>query len=103
MKNIDELLNRHIDRIAARLLAAEQEYFKIAGRRLLEISELDIDKAKEYLYSGEFLEDVNKDLGKLKRLMNTAHRANVQELLQLFSGITSATYEAGKLLKEAAG
>jgi hypothetical protein len=102
MKNIDELLNRHIDCIAARLLAAEQEYFKIAGQRLLEISELDIDKAKEYLYSGEFLEDVNKDLGKLKRLMNKAHRENVQELLKLFSGITSATYETGKVLKEAA-
>jgi len=101
--NLDDLLNQHIERVAERLMEAEQEYFKIAGKRLLAISGLDIDKAKEYLYSAEFLDDIDRDLGKLKKLMRKAHRENARELAKLFRSITSATYEAGKALQEDAG
>jgi len=100
---IDGLLDRHIERISSRLMSAEEEYFKIAGERLLELSGLDAESAKERLYSGGFLEEADNDLRRLKRILDKAHRENLRELLKLFNAVTDAAYETWKELKEGAG
>ena len=101
--NLDALLDQHIDRIEKRLSEAEEEFLRVAGERLAQISGLTQEQIREYFYSGKIANLAAADLAKAKRILDAAHRANVRDMSGLFEEVTSEIYTQGLELRRNTG
>jgi len=96
--NPETSIEQSIDVIQSRLSAAVLQYMATAGKRLKDISE--IEDLSDYLYSSNYLDDVNGDLRKVNKSLNTAHRQNIHDMNSLFKGVTAEVYSAGREMAE---
>jgi len=91
-------IENDISAISSRLSEIEAKYFEIAGSRLARIYSIPKDELNNYFYSAEYLDDVQSDLKKVKRLLMTAHRENIKAMKLLASGAVNEAYKKGQEL-----
>jgi len=86
-----------INKISGRLSEAMLQYMLLSGKRLKDITEKDL---REYQYSAEYLDDINGDIKKINKVLNKAHKANLQDINSLFKTVTAEVYSTGKEMAE---
>jgi len=101
--NLDPLLDRSINQISNRLSEIEYKYLANAGKSIAQILAMSNEELRTFLYSGGVLDLANHDLARIRRELNAAHRANVQEMKQLARNVTATVYEEGADIAEAKG
>jgi hypothetical protein len=86
------------DNISDRIYETSLYFMSIAGKRLKKIS--DVEDLTTYLYSAEYLDDVNGDLRKITKQLNTAHKLNLADMNSLFKNVTAEVYSTGSRMAE---
>lgn len=91
MPNFDEQIESSADKISLRLSDIENEFFLLAAKRLSKIYGMSNERLNEYLYSAEYLDDVNSDLNKVKKLLKKTYKDNVKDMKSLSREIADKT------------
>ncbi|MCL2880894.1 MAG: hypothetical protein FWF29_11680 [Treponema sp.] len=89
--NFDSQIESQIAEITNRIVDIESEFFSIAGARLSKIYEKPPEQLKGFLYSADFLDSVNADLKKIRRLLEKTHKDNLNAIKLLANGIAMET------------
>ena len=77
-------------RITKRINTVEEEFIRIAGKRLSLIGNMTPDEAREYLFSGDSFLDQQSDLNKIKKTLFAAQKANIKTLDDLLEDLANA-------------
>jgi hypothetical protein len=94
-KDLEELLEESVYRIALRISSAEEEFIRIAGKRLAEIGVFSPREARDYLRSPDYDEARLGDLARIKKALNAAHGANLEEIAGFGGAAAEAAGDGG--------
>ena len=88
MKEIESLIDQWLERIQDRLTETEYKWFSSIGETLKKFYDTENISA----FSLEYREIINKDIRELKRLLNTTHAANINDIKKMFESVVATAY-----------
>jgi hypothetical protein len=103
MADIETQIEDIIARITGRISGAAVEFMALCGGRLAKIGALTAAQARGYLFSREALKAQQNDLGKIKRILLAADKANLNDIGKLCGQIQAEVWDEANGLLEHAG
>jgi hypothetical protein len=103
MADIETRIEGIVARITGRMGDVAVEFMTICGERLAKIGMLTTAQARDFLFSREALKAQQNDLGKIKRILLTADKANLNDMDKLYGRIQSEVWDEANSLLEHAG
>jgi hypothetical protein len=103
MADIETQIEESVTRMANRIGDAALGFMAVCGARLAGIGAFTARQARDYLFSRQALEDQQKDMAKIKRVLRAAHKTNLDDIDKLYGQIQAEVWDEADSLLEHAG